>query len=87
MGFEPCNYIHGFMLSDRIKNWGLFDFFECSIIEKTRSSFTNKNEELQIINQSLRNNDKVKEDALAHLSDQLLFLTERIQEIERKQSK
>jgi|SRR5215207_7306436 len=33
------------------------------------------------------NNDKIKEDALAHLSDQLLFLTERIQEIERKQSK
>ena len=35
----------------------------------------------------LKMNDKVKEDALAHLSDQLLFLTERIQEIERKQSK
>ena len=35
----------------------------------------------------LKKNDKVKEDALAHLSDQLLFLTERIQEIERKQSK
>ena len=29
----------------------------------------------------------IKENALAHLSDQLLFLTERIQEIERKQSK
>ncbi|HSF50454.1 MAG TPA: hypothetical protein VLA74_06815 [Nitrososphaeraceae archaeon] len=37
--------------------------------------------------QELKKNDKVKEDALAHLSDQLLFLTERIQEIERKQSK
>jgi hypothetical protein len=36
--------------------------------------------------QELKNNDKVKEDALAHLSDQLLFLTKRIQEIERKQS-
>jgi hypothetical protein len=35
----------------------------------------------------LKKNDKIKEDALAHLSDQLLFLTERIQEIERKQSK
>ena len=37
--------------------------------------------------QELKKNDKIKEDALAHLSDQLLFLTERIQEIERKQSK
>jgi hypothetical protein len=37
--------------------------------------------------QALKKNDKVKEDALAHLSDQLLFLTERIQEIERKQIK
>ena len=37
--------------------------------------------------QELKKNDKIKEDTLAHLSDQLLFLTERIQEIERKQSK
>ncbi|HSF51525.1 MAG TPA: hypothetical protein VLA74_12250 [Nitrososphaeraceae archaeon] len=36
-------------------------------------------EELLIINQSLRENDKVKEDVLAHLSDQLLVLSERIQ--------
>jgi hypothetical protein len=35
--------------------------------------------------QELTKKDKIKEDALAHLSDQLLFLTERIQKIERKQ--
>ncbi len=35
-----------------------------------------KIEELRIINQSLRENDKVKEDALAHLSDQLLVFSE-----------
>lgn len=35
--------------------------------------------------QELKKNDKIKEDALTYLSDQLLFLTERIQEIERKQ--
>jgi hypothetical protein len=40
---------------------------------------------MKIINQSLRENDKVKEDALAHLSDQLLVLSERIQQLERKQ--
>jgi hypothetical protein len=33
-----------------------------------------------------RKNDKVKEDnALAHLSDQLFVLSERIQQVERKQ--
>ena len=37
--------------------------------------------------QELKKNDKIKEDALAHLSDQLMFLNERIQEIERKQIK
>jgi hypothetical protein len=31
-----------------------------------------------LINQSLRENDKVKEDSLAHLSDQLLVLSEGI---------
>ncbi len=35
----------------------------------------------------LKKSDKVKEDALAHVSDQLMILTERIQELERKQSK
>ena len=36
-------------------------------------------------NHSLRENDKVKEgDALAHLSHQLLVLSERIQQLERK---
>jgi hypothetical protein len=35
----------------------------------------------------LKKNDKIKEEVLANLSDRLLFLTERIQEIERKQSK
>jgi hypothetical protein len=36
--------------------------------------------------EELKNNDKLKEDALAHLSDQLLVLSERIQQLERKQS-
>ena len=35
----------------------------------------------------VRENDKVKEDTLAHLSDQLLVLNERIQQLERKQTK
>jgi hypothetical protein len=54
------------------------DFSKCSTIREARSRLT-KIEELQIINHSLREKDKVKEDdALAHLSDQLLVLIERI---------
>jgi hypothetical protein len=54
-------------------------------LERQGADLQTKIEELQIINHSLRENDKVKEDALAHLSDQLLVLSERIQQLERKQ--
>ncbi|MFY9794456.1 MAG: hypothetical protein WB988_04380 [Candidatus Nitrosopolaris sp.] len=37
------------------------------------------------VNQSLRNRDKLKDDAIAHLSDQLMALSTRLQEIERRQ--
>ena len=55
-------------------------------MERQEADLQTKIEELRIINQSLRENDKVKEDALAHLSDQLLVLSERMQQLERKQS-
>jgi hypothetical protein len=53
-------------------------------LERQGADLQTKIEELQIINQPLRENDKVKEDALAHLSDQLLVVSERIQQLERK---
>lgn len=59
-------------------------FLNVSHLERQGADLQTKIEELQIINQSLRENDKVKEDALAHLSDQLLVLSERIQHLERK---
>jgi len=37
------------------------------------------------LNESLRNRDKMKDDAIAQLSDQLMALTTRMQEIERRQ--
>jgi hypothetical protein len=37
------------------------------------------------LNQSLRQHDKIKDDAIAQLSDQLMNLTTRLQEIERRQ--
>ena len=52
-------------------------------MERQGADLQTKIEELQIINHSLRENDKVKEDALANLSDQLLVLSERIQQLER----
>jgi hypothetical protein len=36
-------------------------------------------------NKSLRNRDKMKDDAIAQLSDQRVALTTRMQEIERRQ--
>jgi hypothetical protein len=60
-------------------------FLNVPQLERQGAGLQTKIEELQIINQSLIENDKVKEDALSHLSDQLLVLSERIQQIERKQ--
>jgi hypothetical protein len=40
---------------------------------------------VQELNQSLRNRDKMKDDAIAQLSDQVMALTARMQEFERKQ--
>jgi hypothetical protein len=42
-------------------------------------------EELEYVNSSLRERDKVKDDAIAHLSDQFLALSTRLQELEKKQ--
>ena len=65
----------------------VFDFSKCSTIRKAREDLQTKIEELQIIIQSLRENDKVKEeDALTHLSDQLLVLSERIYITVRKKT-
>ena len=44
-----------------------------------------KVEKLEELNQSLINHDKMKDDAIAHLSDQLVVLTTRLQEVERRQ--
>ena len=42
-------------------------------------------DELEMVNQSLRNRDKLKDDAIAHLSDQLIALTARLDSIEKRQ--
>jgi hypothetical protein len=40
-----------------------------------------KLEELEQLNQSTRGRNKMKDDALAHLSDQLVAITVRLQEV------
>jgi integrase len=58
-------------------------FLNVPQLERQGADLQTKIEELQLINQSLRENDRVKEDALTHLSDQLLILSERIQQLEK----
>jgi hypothetical protein len=54
-------------------------------LERQEADIQTKVEELEDLNQSLRNRDKMKDDAISQLSDQLMALTTRMQELERKQ--
>ncbi len=54
-------------------------------LERQGADIQSKIEELEELNHSFRERDKMKDDAIAHLSDQLMALTVRLQEIEKKQ--
>ena len=57
-------------------------------MERQGANLQTRTEELQLINQALRDNYKLKEDdALAYLSDQLLVLSKRIYTTVRKKAK
>jgi hypothetical protein len=60
-------------------------FLNVHQLERQGADIQSKVEELKEVNQSLRNHDKMKDDAIAHLSDQLIVITERLQEVERRQ--
>ena len=60
-------------------------FLNIHQLERQGADIQTKVEELEELNQSLRQRDKIKDDAIAQLSDQLMALTTRMQEIERKQ--
>ncbi len=69
------------------QNRALFNLPTYPSIRKTgRADIQTKVEELEELNQSLRQRDKVKDDAIAQLSDQLVSLSARLQEIERRQA-
>ena len=60
-------------------------FLNVHQLERQGADIQSKVEELEDLNQSLRNRDKMKDDAIAHLSDQLVAITTRLQEVERRQ--
>jgi hypothetical protein len=60
-------------------------FLNIHQLERQGADIQSKVEELEEVNQSLRNRDKMKDDAIAQLSDQLLAISGRMQELERKQ--
>jgi hypothetical protein len=60
-------------------------FLNIHQLERQGADIQSKVEELEELNQSMRSRDKMKDDAIAQLSDQLMALTARMQEIERKQ--
>jgi hypothetical protein len=63
----------------------LFSFLNIHQLERQGADIQSKVEELEELNQSLRNRDKMKDDTIAQISDQLMALTARMQEFERKQ--
>ena len=59
-------------------------FLNIHQLERQGAKILTKVEELEELNQSLGNRDKMKDDAIAQLSDQVMALTARMQEYERK---
>ncbi len=57
----------------------------CPELERLGANIQSKVEELERINQSLRNHNKLKDDAISQLSDQLVALSTKLQEIEIRQ--
>jgi len=54
-------------------------------LERQGDDIQDKIEELEYLNQSLRERDKSKDDSISLLADQIVNLTERLKEIEQKQ--
>jgi integrase len=61
-------------------------FLNVHQLERQGADIQSRVDELEELNDSLRERDKTKDDAIAQLSDQLMTLTVRLQEIERRQN-
>ena len=60
-------------------------FLNVHQLERQGADIQTKVEELEQLNQSMRDRDKMKDDAIAHLSDQLMVLTARLDLREKRQ--
>jgi integrase len=60
-------------------------FLNIHQLERQGADIQSKVDELEQLNQSMRDRDKMKDDAIAHLSDQLVAIAGRLQELERRQ--
>ena len=60
-------------------------FLNVHQLERQGADIQTKVEELEELNQSLRQRDKVKDDAISQMSNQLVTLSVRLQDIERRQ--
>ena len=54
-------------------------------LERQGADIQTKVEELEQLNQAIKDRDKMKDDAIARLSDQLIALTARLDSIEKRQ--
>jgi integrase len=61
-------------------------FLNVHQLERQGADIRSRVDELEELNESLRERDKTKDDAIAQLSDQLMTLTVRLQEIEKRQN-
>ena len=60
-------------------------FLNVHQLQRQGADIQTKIEELEQLNQSMRDHDKMKDEAIAHLSDQLIAIMGRLQELERRQ--
>jgi hypothetical protein len=58
-------------------------FLNIHQLNRQGADLETKIEELQEVNQVLREKDKMKEDVIANLSDKLIMLSERLDAVER----
>ena len=65
-------------------SWNTYlTFLNVQQVKRQNADLETKIEELQDINQVLREKDKMKEDFIANLSDKLIMLSERLDAIEK----
>jgi hypothetical protein len=55
-------------------------------LERQGSDIQSKIEELEYLNQLLRERDKTKDNSISMLADQILTLKEKLKELEKKQT-